>query len=79
MSNYGWIVPTALISAAIAYTTLRPSPFACTAHPEADTSKPASEVRLMPREFHNEECRRCHTGPVAELPRTFLGRLDEDG
>jgi len=67
VSNYGWIVPTTLISAAIAYTMLRPSPFACTAHPEADIGKPASEVRLMLREFNNEDCRRCDSGPVGGL------------
>ncbi len=78
MSNCDWIVPTALISAAIAYPMLRPSPFACTAHPDADTSKPGSEVRLMPGEFHNEDCRRCHTGPMAELPPARVPDHEQD-
>jgi|GEM_PF-3596827 len=68
VSNYGWIVLTALISAAIAYAMLRPSPFACTAHPDADISKPASEIRLRPSRFANEARRRCHTGSMAEVP-----------
>lgn len=78
MSDYRWIVPTALITAAITYAMLRPSPFAYTAHPGADISKPASEVRLMPLEFHNEGCRRCHTGPMAELPPARLADPEQD-
>lgn len=62
-----WLVPTALIAVTIVYFVFRPSPFRCTKFPDADVMKPASEVRLMPWEMH-DDCRRCHTGPVAEIP-----------
>lgn len=40
MSDYRWIVPTALISAVISYAMLRPSTFACMATPTRTQQSP---------------------------------------
>jgi hypothetical protein len=70
-----WTAAAILIAAVTVYFAILPSPLQCTKYPDADVSKPASDVLLMPWEFHNEDCRRCHTGPVAEVPP---GAFDEE-